>query len=607
MTINQFWRKNNEFLDLVADKKAHVKRWMIIGSIVKGLLPYFHLFLFGRIVDLVTTSQPQAAQKVIIILIIGSLIGGLVVHLCERKLKTIMEISMTNVNTAMADTGMQMPYAQIEDPKSQDAIAKANRGINANGGFETQIQTLYEIMTQVISIMAAVVLVVLLFCQSGQGHTDSFWGQAWSLITLIVLYVVIFALSSLIAKKYNQITTKMRQDNEHTNTVCGYYLFNYPHDEANSKDVRIGHLKQLWQYLVGKDIDKNLGVYLQWGRYSGLSSAIPDFLLGLATGACYIFIGGKAQLGQISVGEVMMYAGAINTLTQSVMKTVGNYMYAAYNTAYLEIVSRFIQSGTETAQPNVPTSDKHEIEFEHVWFSYPGSSEVILKDISLTIQPGQKVAIVGRNGAGKSTFVKLLCRLYQPTKGVIKLDGQDIRTYDATAYYQLFSVVFQDFVLFDLPLGANVAGAESYDTDRVKMMLQQAGLQDRLQAGLTTDTQLGKDNGDGTLLSGGESQKVALARALYKDAPLVILDEPTSALDPYAEADIYQRFDQLTGDKTAIYISHRMSSCRFCNHIIVFDGGKIVQQGSHQQLVEQQGLYQQLWQAQAKYYQVGME
>ena len=184
-------------------------------------------------------------------------------------------------------------------------------------------------------------------------------------------------------------------------------------------------------------------------------------------------------------------------------------------------------------------------------------------------------AVVGRNGAGKTTFIKLMCRLAEPTEGRILLNGIDIRKYAFEEYVQIFSVVFQDFKLMEMPLGENLAASANVDDQKAMRVLEEVGLSARV-AGMDKGlkTQLGKENGEGILLSGGEAQKAAIARALYKDAPVVILDEPTAALDPLAEAEIYENFNELVKDKTSIFISHRMSSCKFCDEIVVFVTGR---------------------------------
>jgi ATP-binding cassette subfamily B protein len=215
------------------------------------------------------------------------------------------------------------------------------------------------------------------------------------------------------------------------------------------------------------------------------------------------------------------------------------------------------------------------------------------------------MAVVGPNGSGKMTMIKLLCRLYDPTEGEILLDGVNIKEYDYAQYTALFSVVFQDFKLFPLQLGANVAAGAEYDKVRVNACLDGAGFAERLEAmpdGLDTILYKSYDE-DGTQVSGGEAQKIALARALYRDAPFVILDEPTAALDPIAEYEVYSTFEQTIGGKTAVFISHRLSSCRFCHDIAVFDGGRLIQRGGHDELLTaEDGLYRKLWDAQAQHY-----
>ena len=245
------------------------------------------------------------------------------------------------------------------------------------------------------------------------------------------------------------------------------------------------------------------------------------------------------------------------------------------------------------------------VEFRDVSFKYPGAETYALRHVNMKFKVGERLAVVGMNGSGKTTFIKLMCRLYDPTEGEILLNGVNIQKYNYDEYLALFSVVFQDFKLFSFSLGENVASSAMYDADMVVSVLNQSGFGERLA--IMPDgikTALYKDfDKKGIEISGGEAQKIAFARALYKNAPFIILDEPTAALDPIAEYEIYSRFNEIVDDKTAIYISHRLSSCRFCDKIAVFDNGKIVQQGSHEELVkDQKGKYYELWHAQAQYY-----
>ena len=269
---------------------------------------------------------------------------------------------------------------------------------------------------------------------------------------------------------------------------------------------------------------------------------------------------------------------------------------------FLDIPNAMYQGSLSTEKR---ADREYEIEFQDVSFRYPDTDVWTLRHVNMKFKIGRKMAVVGENGSGKTTFIKLLCRLYDPQEGKILLNGIDIRKYDYRDYMDVFAVVFQDFQLLAQPLGANVAGAQEYDESRVKKALIDAGFKERLDAmpeGL--NTMLYKEFvKDGVEVSGGEAQKIAIARALYRNAPFIILDEPTAALDPIAEAEIYSKFNDIVGDKTAIYISHRLSSCKFCDEITVFHEGQVIQQGTHEELLkDERGKYYELWTAQAQYY-----
>jgi ABC-type multidrug transport system fused ATPase/permease subunit len=260
-----------------------------------------------------------------------------------------------------------------------------------------------------------------------------------------------------------------------------------------------------------------------------------------------------------------------------------------------------IQKGDKHVTPGL-----HTFEFRDVSFSYPGADVEVLKNINLTLTPGEHLSVVGLNGAGKTTLVKLLCRLYDPTKGAIYMDGVDIKEYDYEEYMTVFAPVFQDFKLFAFTMKENILMEKAEDeTLDVSTVLERVGLKEKLSTlSKGADTVVYKHfDKDGIEPSGGEQQKLAIARALYKNAPVVILDEPTAALDPMAEYDIYRQFDTLVHEKTAIYISHRLSSCQFCDKIAVFSEKELKEYGTHAELVNKpDGVYAKMFAAQAQYY-----
>lgn len=242
---------------------------------------------------------------------------------------------------------------------------------------------------------------------------------------------------------------------------------------------------------------------------------------------------------------------------------------------------------------------------ENVSFRYPEAKEDTLSKINLTLHPGEKLAVVGLNGAGKTTLIKLICGFLDPTEGRILLDGEDIRNYNRRDYYTLFSAVFQEFSLLAGSIATNVAQSEDdIDMEKVRSCVEKAGLKEKIESLKDGyETLLNREvYEDAILLSGGEIQRLMLARALYKDAPFVMLDEPTAALDPIAESDMYQKYHEMTKDKSSIYISHRLASTRFCNRIILIDQARICEEGTHEELLKRNGKYAHLYEIQSKYY-----
>lgn len=388
-------------------------------------------------------------------------------------------------------------------------------------------------------------------------------------------------------------------------------LFYYDHiiDYNTGKGIRLYNQGKLIKDAFKKITGGFFTMFEEIDRNNVKHGAINGFISAVLSSLVYIFAGLKALAGQISIGNIMKYTGSINQFMDNSSILLISAMYLKTNNQYLQFYLDFLNIEGEKYNGTIPVEkrddNEYEIEFRNVSFKYPGTNEYVLKNISIKLRIGQRLAIVGMNGSGKTTFIKLLCRLYDPDEGQILLNGIDIRKYDYDEYLGLFSIVFQDFNLFSFSLGQNVAAAVDFDEARVKKALEEVGFRERLDnMPLDLATPLYKDfDEEGVEISGGEAQKIALARALYKDAPIIILDEPTAALDPIAEFEIYSRFNEIVGNKTTVYISHRLSSCRFCDEIAVFHEGRIVQKGTHEELLrDKEGKYYELWHAQAQYY-----
>ena len=424
---------------------------------------------------------------------------------------------------------------------------------------------------------------------------------------LALIFLIIFA-NRLSSKLKSKITLNMFDECVPLNEKGNFYS-NYILDYNTGKDIRLYGLENSLLNIV-KNYFKDchdLGSKSQkkFFKFEILENINSNILQVVA----YIFVMLACIKGSVPIGSIIMYVGCVTRFINSIGEIVFHSQILIDNNKYLEHYFKFLDIPSKMHQgimPVVKDSDnKYEIEFKNVSFKYPESKNYALKNLSMKINRSQKLAIVGMNGSGKTTMIKLLCRLYDPTDGEITLNDINIKEYDYNEYMNIFSIVFQDFKLFSFPLDQNVATSVDINEQWVEKCLLMAGLDERLKTlPKKSKTPLYKNfEEDGIEISGGEAQKIALARALYKNAPFIVLDEPTAALDPIAEFEIYSKFNEIVGDKTAIYISHRLSSCRFCDDIAVFHEGELIQRGGHDTLIaDASGKYYELWNAQAQYY-----
>lgn len=380
-----------------------------------------------------------------------------------------------------------------------------------------------------------------------------------------------------------------------------------------AKDIRILGLQD-WLRSVWQKCLSLLDAYAVKREKVYIWINILDIVLSfLRNGIAYAYLIGMALSKNLSVSEFLLYFSAFTGFTTWITGIMQEFSSLHLQCLDLSIVQEFLNypepflfdEGEEPQKAN-----SYELRLERVSFRYPGSEAYIFKDLDLTVRAGEKVAIVGLNGAGKTTIVKLLCGLYDPDEGRVLLNGTDIRKFDRRKYYDLFSAVFQECSLMDITLGENVSQqVDVIENDRIRDCIERAGLTStvsQLSKGLHTP--VGRDVFlDGVLFSGGQIQRLMLARALYKDGPILILDEPTAALDPLAEHDVYMKYSAMTQGKTSVFISHRLASTRFCDRIVYVDGGRIKEEGTHEQLLELGGGYAALFEIQSRYYQEGRD
>lgn len=590
-------------------------RWtiplVVTGSMLEAAPPFISMVYGARILDAMMWGAGRSEIMGEVYMMLGL---NLAIVLLSRWFARLYRISAVETDgktsATLAYKCLTMDYEQLETQAVMSKKQRADAGRGAGGGLFNFCLTAAKLCGGLFSILYALTaLGVLLIPVPSEGLTvwQRVMNSPLTALLLLVLTVLISLLGLPLLKKANQADYEIFDVNtEGSRSVAVYLeLGNY----QLGKEIRtygfapflIRRLEDLLDGLCTR-IDKSMKK-----RDMLRASAVSFGNLGLLL--AYGYAGLKAIAGLATAGELTVYVGAVTSLAtaiRTVMETIGTL---DLQRKYLKEYEDFLAVPSERYDGTLPvekrTDDDYEIAFHNVSFRYPNQEEMSLKNVDFVLKKGEKLAIVGPNGAGKTTFIKLLCRLYDPTEGEITLNEIDIRKYDYREYLTLLSVVFQDFRLFSMELGQNVAADTEYDSARVWECLIKAGIAERVTAmerGLRTG--LYQREQDGVEISGGEAQKIAIARALYKGAPVVILDEPTSALDPISEYEIYRRFDALVEGRTSIYISHRMSSCRFCDEILVFQEGRIVQYGSHIALMrERDGLYRKMWDAQAEYYQ----
>ncbi len=584
-----------------------------LKSVAAAVIPYVTVFFSARIIDeLAGPRRPEELWKwVALAVAVGgvlAIIGYALNRWCDARSEPIYE----KKTLVYSDKQLAMDYADFENKKVRDLYNQIAQTENWRWlGIMKIADIITDSVNGVAGVIGAVALVGGLFVTrvpEGAGALEALDSPfvIAGLAAVLVLLTVISAAISAKAGAMSQ-TEALTENARFGNRLFGFFGY-LGFDKYRALDIRMYRQSEIAGHYVAQDHSWDGFRNLVKGK-QGVLYAIAACLPAVLTGAVYVYVCLKAWAGAFGVGMVTQYVSAITALTTSVAMVLKQASEIRLNAPFVGRIFEYLDIPESLYRGSLTTekrSDRqYDVEFRNVSFKYPDSDRWALRNVSVKFEVGTRLAVVGENGSGKTTFIKLLCRLYDPQEGEILLNGIDIRKYRLKDYLEIFSVVFQDFKLFSQPLGENVAGCRDYDRERVLKSLSDAGFAQRLsQLPDGLDTMLYREFGEeGVELSGGEAQKVAIARALYKDAPFIILDEPTAALDPIAEAEIYAQFGEIAGDRTAIYISHRLSSCKFCDRILVFDDGEIVQSGDHDSLLsEQDGKYCRLWNAQAQYY-----
>ncbi len=588
---------------------------LIVKKIWSALTPYVGIYLSALMIDeLAGGRDPEKLKMYVIASLVSAAAIALVSAFINRALNIYGQVTWYAFNKLYRDKFMDMDYVDMDSGETHILYEKIRQNANAAGRGLLKVEDIFmSLISSVATLAGGVAMTFILFVSRVPDSAGrlTFLNSPLFILAIIAVLMLVTYLSPAIENVIGKFYAKNAGRHNLGNQLFSFFT-GLAYEIKWMSDARIYRQDR---FSVKYANDKE-GVFSSKGFYAKASytklgplSAASSAVSVIFTGVAYVFVCLKAWAGAFGVGEITQYigaltmvSGAIGTMITSLNELRNNAEFLGLTFDFLDIPNKMYQ-GSLTVEKRM--DNDYEIEFRDVSFKYPGSENYALRHVSFRFNIGEKLAVVGQNGSGKTTFIKLLCRLYDPDEGEILLNGINIRKYNYGDYISIFSVVFQDFRLFALPLGQNVAINASYDAKKVDECLEKAGFTldtEKMPQGL--DTYLYKNlDKNGVNVSGGEAQKIAIARALYKNAPFIILDEPTAALDPIAEADIYSRFSEMVTDRTAVYISHRLSSCRFCDKIAVFDRGAVVQVGTHDALLaDAGGKYHELWHAQAQYY-----
>lgn len=564
---------------------------LLLSSFLKSIAPFINIIVPKFIIDeLVGQQQIEIFIQLIGLLIVGNFVMNIINRWFEMKIKIANEKVTYSLDLVISKKIVEMDFESIEDPEILDLKERALFAVYNHGAIDRLVVSFSNAISEIITMAG---LVAIIFTLNG-------------FIILAILAIV--ALNSKIFKKLQKMSYEVGQKTVPGNRAFGYYG-TLTSDFSLGKDIRLYNIAPLILSKSGKFHTDIVRIYSKHYRKEGKYNGVTNINLQFQMVLVYAYVTYRVFLGDLSIGSFAMYASATSRFSTSVSSFINTFIEITELCRYLDLYIQFMQleSKSQIGDKSLAEVNQYVIEFRNVSFKYPRSQEYTLKNISITINHGEKLSVVGLNGAGKTTFIKLLTRLYEPTEGAILLNGTNISEYKYDEYMKILSVVFQDFKLLAFSVKENIS-LENYDNasdDEILEVLKEAGLEEsinKLEKGINTSIYKKFDK-SGIEFSGGQSQKLAIGRALYKNAPIVVLDEPTAALDPIAEYEIYNKFNDLVDDKTAIYISHRLSSCRFCDKIAVFHNGEIIQYGHHDELIKYDNMqYAKMFNAQSQYY-----
>lgn len=589
-------------------------RLLCLHSAIVMIIPYIGIYMTSAVIsELGSQRRVEILVANVVVAVVLTLILTIIAAFINKKISVGYNQLFPAHEIRLNEKANAMKYSLLEDEKIRELRDEVSGSIDCSGAGMGSLYWDCEIIFK--SFFSATVSIIILVYSVGMGDITigfssslfSFANSVWGYLLLIAIILLSVVVSSKMTSKIFDVSFDVFKNGARYNRYANYYKLEYLSDDKSAQDVRLYAQKNL---ILNEVLDKCYIPFMKGDKRekdaSSKNNSIMLLLSAITGGVVYILVGAKAMNGIIGIGNVLLIYSAVTMLIKAMTDFAMIFTDLRNNNEHLMRYFNYVSLEEESADGRtVATScENAEVRIENVSFCYPGSGRYALKNVSLSVEKGQKIAIVGANGSGKTTLVKLICGLYDATEGTIRINDTLVSTRNRNDYSGLLSVVFQDFSLLALSIGKNVAVSNTYNESEIWNALEKVGISEKVKRyprKLNQDLFQDYDE-TGVELSGGEAQKIAIARGIYRDAALFILDEPTAALDPFAEYEIFTKMNEIVQDKTTIFISHRLYSCRFCDRVIVMDGGKIVQVGTHEELVNSVGKYAEMWNAQAQHY-----
>lgn len=560
---------------------------ILIDSLTSLINIYFPAFILDQLINGIDTKKMMIYVCVIVF---GNQVSLFVTKFLQMKIKLINDRMSKYLDATLNYKSMRMDYEDSENPEIKDLVERARRGMTRETqGLAESVFLVSQIVTNIITFISVFVIVI-----------------TTKMPILLIVSIINVFVNMVLASIGNKIENDFYKENIRLNRRFSYFFYQIVSFQF-SKDLRLYHANSLVKKSSEEENRKMTKAYYQLSIKKAIINTINTIYSVIVENFIVYVILIVAFANQlIDIPKLTLLFTSFTTFSTSLFNVVNAIIYykkaAVLQSNYIDFMELPNKKRTGTI---IPSNTIESIEFKNVSFKYPRTDRYILKNINLKINRDERLSLVGLNGAGKTTLIKLLCRLYDVQEGEILVNGINIKEYEYEAYLKLFSVVFQDFKVISFSVKENIEILEN-NHEKLYHSFERSGIKKRIQElPLKENTFINKwFTKDGVEFSGGEMQKLAISRALYKDGPIIILDEPTAALDPLAEAEIYYRFNEVIGKKLTIFISHRLSSCRFSDRIVVLDGQNIVEIGTHEELMSHSnGRYKEMFDAQAKYYQ----